>query len=78
MKIEGSPKAYSRTPESGRAIGSYFCPECGSRMCWEHPLDAGQNWDSCRCLCWPVIPAAGGVFMPHKQRIAPTGACRQS
>jgi hypothetical protein len=56
VKIEGSPKAYSRTAESGRAIGSYFCPECGSRMYWEHPLDAGQIGIPVGAFAGPSFP----------------------
>jgi hypothetical protein len=42
VKIEGSPKTYSRTAKSERAIESYFCPDCGSTMFWGHPLRVDQ------------------------------------
>jgi hypothetical protein len=76
VKIGGSPKAYSRTAESGRAIGFYFCPESGSTMFWEHPLDASQIGIPVGAFADPSFPLPEvSIFMPHKHPwvVAPNG-----
>ena len=32
VKIDGSPKAFKHTADSGAAMQKLFCPECGSQM----------------------------------------------
>jgi len=67
VKIEGSPKTYSRTAESGRAIESYFCPDCGSTMFWGHPLDASQIGIPVGAFADPSFPLPEvSIFMPYK------------
>ena len=35
VKITGTPKEYARPAESGGAVRSYFCPDCGSTVYWK-------------------------------------------
>jgi hypothetical protein len=79
VKIEGSPKPYSRSADSGRSVESHFCPDCGSTMFWGHPLQADQ-------ISIPVglfadlsfPPPEVSIFMPHKHPwvIVPEGIPR--
>ena len=67
VKIEGSPKSYSRSADSGRNIESHFCPDCGSTMFWGHPLQAEQIGIPVGLFADPSFPPQDvSIFMPHK------------
>ncbi len=67
VKMEGSPKPYIRTAESGRAIESHFCPNCGSTMFWGHPLQADQIGIPVGAFADPSFPLPDvSIFMPYK------------
>ena len=67
VKIEGSPKSYSRSANSGRNIESHFCPDCGSTMFWGHPLQAEQIGIPVGLFADPSFPPPDvSIFMPHK------------
>ena len=34
VQLEGKYNAYSRTTSSGRTAHNYFCPNCGTTVCW--------------------------------------------
>jgi hypothetical protein len=34
VRLEGDYKIYSRPTTSGRQAHNYFCPNCGSTLCW--------------------------------------------
>jgi hypothetical protein len=34
VRLEGNYKTYSRPTSSGRGAHNYFCPSCGSTLCW--------------------------------------------
>ena len=67
VKIEGSPKAYSRTAESGRTVESYFCPDCGSTMFWGHPLRVDEIGIPAGAFADPLFPPPEvSIFMSYK------------
>lgn len=35
VRIIGPNATYERKGESGRSVTFYFCPRCGSNLCWE-------------------------------------------
>jgi hypothetical protein len=72
VTIEGSPRRYRRTAVSGRAIESYFCPDCGSTMFWAHPLDADQMGIPVGAFADPTFPLPDvSIFMPYSPPAAP-------
>jgi len=35
MRLDGDYKTYSRATSSGRNAHNYFCPNCGTTVCWK-------------------------------------------
>jgi hypothetical protein len=67
VKVEGFPKSYSRSAESGRIIESHFCPDCGSTMFWGHPLHADRIGIPVGAFADPSFPPPEvSIFMPYK------------
>jgi hypothetical protein len=34
VTVNGQPKSWKRTADSGRALENFFCPECGTTLYW--------------------------------------------
>ena len=34
IRLEGEKKVYTRPANEGRSFHNYFCPNCGSTICW--------------------------------------------
>ncbi|MCH8074344.1 MAG: GFA family protein [SAR324 cluster bacterium] len=56
-EIEGTPKVYARTGDSGGAIRVHFCPECGTSLYWLPDLVPGMIGVAVGCFLDPGFAA---------------------
>ena len=67
VRIEGVPKRFSRSSDSGRIIDFHFCPECGSTMFWEYALRPDAYGIPVGLSADPSFPLPEvAIFMVHK------------
>jgi hypothetical protein len=67
VTIEGLTKGYRRSSDSGRIIEFHFCPNCGSTMFWDLPMNADFIGIPVGVFADPAFPPPDvSIFMPHK------------
>ena len=57
VTISGTPKEYVRFGESGGKVRCYFCPDCGSTVCWAPDKLPGMIGVAVGAIADPNFPA---------------------
>lgn len=69
VRIEGSPKSYSRKGDSGAYVTFHFCPDCGSTIFWEAEATPDRIGIPAGLFADPDFPKPTvSIFTPHKHR----------
>jgi hypothetical protein len=76
--ISGTPKEYTREAASGGKVHSYFCPECGSTICWKADNLPSLIGVAVGALADPKYPAPGrSVFEQSKHAWVEVGGAAE-
>ena len=55
--MEGVPKVYTRTGDSGKTVDNHFCPECGTNLFWRPQVQPGKIGIAAGCFQGNDFPA---------------------
>jgi hypothetical protein len=56
-RLEGPSKLYTRNGQAGRKVRFYFCPNCGTSVCWDADFSPGFYGIAVGAFADPKFPA---------------------
>jgi hypothetical protein len=57
VRLQGDYKIFTRQGQQGRLVDNFFCPECGSTVCWVAQLRPDHYGIALGAFTDPAFPA---------------------
>ena len=66
LTITGDKHGWSRKADTGRSLTNYFCPHCGTNVCWSLEMRPDHMGVALGCLETPVGEPARAIWTSQK------------